>query len=323
VVDDGTQMIQWKSDYEYSTTTFTYGGANTGATTVTNYYFWVEGSTTRDVTDSSSLSAFEVAQQLVAIPTPYFIVQRPKDDPYLMEKYGYGMIEYGSIFSLGILTEADYQVPVLYREAIIRKVASYINDDNRYFVRFTRDWALRDDPAANGKQMNLKNKHQEWLMFRRDQTSTIARVLWDRLVESLIGYKLTDSSIRVPSLERELYDAALGTDTRFGLGIDQAFVDKQLGLATVLAYLTNPLNDFSPTDIDAFFATHSFDTPANIAVAMDTIYTTFNALHVNAIWFEALSDALSTRAKYKELLKTSWIALHGIRVLEVGGLFDD
>ena len=47
------------------------------------------------------------------------------------------------------------------------------------------------------------------------------------------------------------------------------------------------------------------------------------ATNVNNIWFETLSDALATRSKYKELMKTSWIAVHGIRVLEVGGLFDD
>jgi hypothetical protein len=321
--DDGTTLIQWKTDYQYCLSTTTIGGTNVGSTTITYYYFWVQDSTDRNLSDSSSLSAFETRSQLVTIPTPYFVVQRPKDDPFLVEKYGYGMIEYGSIFSLGILTEADYQIPVLYREAIIRKVASYINDDDRYIVRFTRDWALRDDLTANGKQMNLKDKHEEWFMFRKEQTNTIPRELWDRMVESLVGFKLTDPSVRVPSLERELYDATYGSDTRFGLGVDQAFVDKTLGLSTVLSYLQNPANDFSPTDIDAFFAQQSFDTPAGIATAMDVIYNTFNASHVNSIWFETLLDAFSTRAKYKELMKTSWIALHGIRVLEVGGLFDD
>jgi hypothetical protein len=321
--DDGTQLIQWKVDYQYCLNTVIVGGTNVGSSTTTYYYFWVQDSTSRDLTDSSSLSALETKRQLITIPTPYFVVQRPKDDPYLVEKYGYGMVEYGSIFSLGILTEADYQIPVLYREAIIRKVASYINDDERYIVRFTRDWALRDDLQANGRQLNLKEKHEEWFMFRREQTNTLPRELWNRMVESLIGYKLANPAIRVPSLERELYDATFGSDTRFGLGVDQAFVDKMLGLSTVLSYLQNPANDFSPTDIDTFFALQSFDTPAGIAQAMDVIYNTFNATHVNAIWFETLLDAFSTRAKYKELMKTSWIALHGIRVLEVGGLFDD
>jgi len=264
-------------------------------------------------------SLFEVAKQLTTIPTPYFVTQRPKDDPYLIERYGYGMVNYGSTFGLGVITDDDFQVPVLYREAIIRKVASYINDDDRYIVRFAHDWTLRNGLTPT----NLKNKHQEWMLFRREQTSTIPRELWDRLVESLIGHKLTDATIRVPALERELYDSMNGTDTRFGLGVDQAFVDRQLGLSTILGYLEDPGRDFSPVDINIFFANNSFDTSSNIISAMDTIYTTFNASHVNSMWFETLSDALSTRAKYKELMKTSWIALHGIRVLEVGGLFDD
>lgn len=318
--DDGLTLIQWKADFQYSTNTVAING---GVNDVPYYYFWVEKSTNHNPSDSSNLSLLEIERQLETIPTPYFVVQKPKDDPTLLGKYGYGVIEYGSIFSLGVLTEADYQIPVQYREVIIRKIASYLGDDDRYIVRFTRDWALRDDIRANGKQMNLKDKHEEWFMFRREQTNTLPRELWDRLTECMAGRKLNDATVRVPSLERELYDSLFGSDTRFGLADDQAFADKTLATGTVLAYLTNPMNDFTPTDVDAFFANQSFDTPEGIIQAMDVIYTTFNATHVNAIWFEALLDAFSTRAKYKELMKTSWIALHGIRVLGVGGLFDD
>lgn len=160
-------------------------------------------------------------------------------------------------------------------------------------------------------------------MIRREQPSSIPSELWNRLTEAVIGYTLADPTVRVPTLDRELYDALFGTDTRFGLGVDQAFCDKNFALASILAYLTNPDIDFQPTDIDAFFATYSFDTPQNIQQAMGVIYDTFGSVHVNNIWFETLNDAFATRAKYKELFKTSWIALHGIRVLEVGGLFDD
>lgn len=323
VSDDGTQVIQWKTDFEYSTMTLTSGGTNTGLVSTTYWYFWVEGSTSRNADIDSNISALEIEQQLITIPTPYFVMQKPKDDPTLIEKYGYGNTPYGSTWSLGSLSEADYQIPVLYRQAIIRKVASYVNDDNRYLIRFTRDFTLRDNIQANGKQMNLKDKHEEWFLFRREQTSTLPLELWNRLTEALTGYKLSDPTTRVPALDRELYDATYGTDTQFGLGVDQAFCDKTLGLATILAYLEDPTNNFAPTDIDVFFANNSFDTPANIASSMNVIYTSFASTHVNAMWFETLNDALSTRSKYKELMKTSWIALHGIRVLEVGGLFDD
>jgi hypothetical protein len=316
--DDGTVFTQWQYDYEYSVfTTFT-GTTNTVETQT--YYFWVENSQFRDITDQAGISASEITQQLETVPTPYFVVQLPKDDPTLQAKYGYGMIPWDTYWSLAAIAEQFFVIPVLYRQAILRKAASSIAQDDRFVWKFTRDLALRNSLKNS---LSLKNKHQEWLMFRREQPSSISRELWDRLTEALIEHKLDDDTTRVPTLDRELYDATFGTDTRYGLGVDQAFVNKDYALASINAYLTNPSIDFQPIDIDAFFATHSFDTPDNIEAAMNTIYDTFGSTHVNNIWFETLSDALATRAKYKELFKTSWIALHGIRVLEVGGLFDD
>mgnify|MGYP005834838259 CR=1 FL=1 len=324
VYDDGTELVQWKREYQYSTNTHLIDADDKNSSKVnTYYYFWVEGSTNRDTTVQHSLSALSIAEQIESIPTPYLIVQRPKDDPYLLNRYGYGILPYSSAYSLGMLPEETYQVPVLYREAIVRGVIPYVINSDSCVVRFTRDWSLRDSLTNPPVMKRLKNKHEEWVLFRRSQPSTIPRQLWDKLTEALIGYTLTDATVRVPALERELYDATYGTDTQYGLGEGQTFVQKDIGLATVLAYLTDPKNDFKPQDIDAFFDTYSFDTPESIREAMDVIYTSFNAAHVNAIWFEVLHDSLSLRAKYKELMKTSWIALHGIRVLEVGGLFDD
>lgn len=131
------------------------------------------------------------------------------------------------------------------------------------------------------------------------------------------------TTTRVPSLERELYDSLNGTDTRFGLGVDQTFADRAMSVNTVVSYLQTPTNDFYPADIDDFFLRHTFKDASSIKRAMDEIYSTFPASHVNAMWFAVLADALSTKSQYRELMKTSWIALHGIRVLEVGGMFDD
>jgi len=323
VSDDGTVLVQWKQDYEYTTVTVTTGSTSSGLVPVQYYYFWVENSTNRNANDNSSLSVFETAQQLKNMPAPYFVMQNPKDDPQLVETYGYGVVQYGATYSLGQLADQFLTVPVLYRQLVIRRISNYITEDNRFIMRFTRDFTLRDDIRANGREMNLKEKHEEWYLFRRQQPSTIPLQLWNRLVEAMIGYTLADSTVRVPSLERELYDASNGTNTRYGLGTDQAFVDKNLAVPTIIAYLQDPANNFYPVSIDDFFAAYSFDTPANIQAAMQQIYNTFPAEHVNSIWFSALADALTTKPKYKELMKTSWIALHGIRVLEVGGLFDD
>ena len=98
---------------------------------------------------------------------------------------------------------------------------------------------------------------------------------------------------------------------------------KDLALATVLTFLKDPNTDFSPVIIDDFFERNDFSTPAGIEVAMDEIYRSFNAVHVNRIWFSALQDAFTTNHQCREIFKTSWIALHGIRILEVGGMFDD
>jgi hypothetical protein len=319
--DDGIQLIDWTTDYQYSSNTQLVNAGDVNSTTSdTYYYFWVEQSPTR-LDGTQKMSTQAISTQLRTIPTPYLIVQRPKDSPIMIERYGYDVPPYESSFDNSGASEDLYLVPVLYREAIVRGVSSYITEDDRYAVRFTCDHSLRNTLTSSTAM--LKNKHQEWMLFRKSQMSTVPRELWDRLTEALVGYKLTDNTIRVPTLEREMYDATYETDTQYGLGVDQSFVDKTLGIATVIAYLQDPNNDFSPTDIDSFFAKYSFDTPADIELVMDVIYETFNSEHVNAIWFDVLNDSLSLRAKYKELMKTSWVALHGIRVLEVGGLFDD
>lgn len=322
IEDAGSATTQWSVGYNYSTSTILTNTSDNNNTNSTKYYyFWVEGTPDRSTTSKTSLSVVEIANQIRTIPTPHLIVQRPKDDPRLIERYGYGVSPYASVYSQGVLSESTYQVPVLYREAIIRGVAQYVSDDTRYLVRFTRDFTLRDDLRDDARM--LKNRHQEWQLVREAQTSTIPRALWDRLTEALIKHKLTDVSIRVPSLERELFDATYGTDTQYGLGADQTFVESSLGLATAVSYLKDANNDFKPTDIDNFFSSHDLTSPLGIAAAMDDIYTSFSSAHVNSIWFNVLHDSMSIRANYKELMKTSWIALHGIRILEVGGMFDE
>lgn len=336
--DDGTTMVQWKADYSYSTRTKIFGSETAGYTTTAYYYYWVYQGTTREVGKSANLSTLEIEAQLKSIPTSYFVVQRPMDDPYLLEKYGYGVIEYGSIWSLGVMTEAMSQIPVQYRECILRKVSTYLTDNDRFIARFTRDWTLRDNLTANGRQMNLKDKHEEWQLFRRDQPGRIPKALWDSLTNSVVGYRTAnvntfnvsaqeytavETKIRVPSLERELYDAQYGTETQYGLGKDQTFVKREYGLATILNYLTSGEHNFWPMNIDLFFASNDFTTPEGIRAAMNQIYNSFPMKHVNGIWFEVLSDALATKSKYKELMKTSWLALHGVRQLDVNGQLDD
>ena len=44
---------------------------------------------------------------------------------------------------------------------------------------------------------------------------------------------------------------------------------------------------------------------------------------MNGIWFSILQDALTNKNQFTDLFKTSWVALHGIQILDVNGLFDD
>jgi hypothetical protein len=323
VSDDHITNIQWKQDCEYTSVIETTGSLTTGLISTPYYYFWLEGSTNTSSQDSTKLSTYATAIQLDHMPTPYFVVQKPKDDPTMLEEFGYGIVPYGTTFAAGTSAEQFFIVPVLYRQAILRNVASYITDDDRYVARFTRDFTLRDNVLSNGKNINLKDVHEEWAIFREKQLDVVSVVLWNKLTEALIGYSISDATIRVPALERELYDIVNNTDTRFGLGAGQAFVDKALAVTSIMVYLQNPNNDFYPVDLDRFFSLNNFDTPVATQAAMLEIYNTFPSNHVNAMWFSTLQDALTTKAKYKGLMKTSWVSLHGIRVLSVGGQFDD
>jgi hypothetical protein len=298
--DEATQLVEFKDGYEYTSVKLYENDQVT-----TKYYFWVSQKTDRQ---KNSLSLLEVQQQLETIPTPYLVFQKIRDQEDVPVWPGSG---------------PHITLPNRYTQTIVRNIGGIVNADNRYLLRFVKDFALRTAINDHASEMSLKDTHEEWSMIRREQPSNIPRELWDKITESIVGYKLADSSIRVPSFERQLYDDTNGTQTQYGLGEDQAFVDGDLALATILFYLQNPKNNFYPTDIGAFFDTYSFDTPINIVSAMNAIYSTFPGAHTNRMFFEVLSDAFSTKAQYDGIIKTSMVALHGIKILEVSGLYDD
>lgn len=319
VEDDGTTTTQWKYDYQFSETV---AAVNNFGTQQTYYYFWVEQSTTSpNTTDGMSIS--EITNKLKHIDSPYLIVQKPMDSETIPTLYGYDRSDYGAVWDMHEPTDVVADATnVMYRQAIIRNIAQYVDDSSQYMIQFTRDLALRDRLPNIYSQMNVKNKHQEWVMFREGQLDNIPIMLWNKMVESLTGISLLDSS-PIPSLDRRLYDDKYGTNTRYGLATGQAFIDKNLGISTLQHYLLDPSNNFAPIDINDFFSRHDFSTSVGIKAVLAEIYGTFGSEHVNRIWFELLQDALSTKDKYKGLMKTSWVALRGVRVLEVNGMFDE
>jgi len=248
----------------------------------------------------------------------------PKDDPYLIQRFGWGISPYGKEFSLSQLPDNYAFIPVYYRQAILRQARDYITDGDRFVLRFTRDLTLRDSLDDAPRPVNLKNKHQEWLLIRQFQETKILEKLWKKMIECIVGYDLNDPAIRVPTLERELFDAANGTQTRYGLGEGQAFANGTLALNSVLSYLRDPNVDFYPIDINSFFEANNFTTPQGIIDALEEIYATFNTDQINTIWFNVLQEAaLPVQPKYKQIFKTSWVSIYGVRIIDVGGAFDD
>lgn len=312
-VDDGSTLVQWKEDYEFSTQS-----ASIGETSFVNYYFWVEQST---VQSNTNMSLLGISQSLLNMPAPYMIVQKPLDSTGQIKGFGYDEKDYGVLWSMGEIPEFFITISIMYREAIIRNISNVVINNDGYMIQFTRDWTLRDG-LDNTHEPVLKNKHTEWLMFREKQLNKIPLFLWNKLIESLSGVSLTDNT-PIPSLDRVLYDDKYNAESRYGFELGQTFVDRQLGLATVLTYLQSSVRDFAPINIDDFFSQHKFNTSADIREAMVNIYETFSTEHVNGIWFDVLQDALSCKAQYNDLLKTSWIALHVTSVLDVDGLFDE
>lgn len=221
------------------------------------------------------------------------------------------------------LYDDTIDLPLRHVQMISRGLRGIIDAENRYVLRYTKDFTLRDSLNGGSSPLQLKNLHKEWEMFRQNQPYHINRSLWDKVTESIIQYTLADANIRVPSYERQLYDEKHETSTQYGLGAGQAFVSGELALASILADLNAPDNDFWPIDIAVFFERFSFDTPSNIITAMDTIYNTYSFEHVNRMFFSVLHDALSTQPEYEGIMKTSMISLHGIRPFQVNGLYDD
>lgn len=121
---------------------------------------------------------------------------------------------------------------------------------------------------------------------------------------------MTDQSKTLPTLERILYDQMFGTDTRYGLGPEQIFVDPVLAKSTITAILTDPNRSFTGIDIDTFVNTQlNFDTPEDIIATMNAIYDNFQVEDVNYIFFQVLQDAFVNKLKFEEIFKTSWVAL--------------
>lgn len=277
------------------------------------YYFWVADSTNKGVRHGASVN--DTLGQLLKPQVPYHVFLKFfTTEPYTQTIGSDGV---------GNPIQQTIQLPARFTEILIKDIATNINVDDRYVVQFTRFFNLRDDLDSGKSPLDLKNKHAEWYMFRREQSNKIPTVLWTKATESLIGYKLTDFEndvlTPVPSLERVIYDNRFDTTTRYGLEEGQTFVDRDTGIASIQRLIESSNFDTAPVDKYVFLDQHSFDTPLNIKNAMSYIFVNFSSEAVNTIFFELMLDALANKRDYPGLLKTSFIALHGIKILETSG----
>lgn len=257
------------------------------------YYFWVRGL----IAGNKKQISMAYAEYLIA----------NNDSPYLT-----------------CMHPVDIEGAKCMDQLVITGISGTVTDDDRYVLRMSKNSTLRDS-VTNAAGQQLNNVHSQWVMFREGQANNVSRALWDKVTESIVGYTLADPSNIVPSLDRVIYDAQHGTNTRYGLNKDQVFVDGEQALATLKAYLNSATIVYEDVDIDSFLTRFNFSTVPNTVEIMNEIFLTFPAKFVNMLFFAVLNDALSNhKVDYsKSLMKTSMVSLSGSTVLNVNGMQDE
>ena len=295
VNDDNITSTQYEKTFQYTeVTTITASGIDVSS----KYYFWVRNT----ATNHGGLTISNVELQLSQNPEPYVIFQNLLDPEVVVAN-----------------DSSTTLLPARYTQSIFRGLVQQISSNDRYKLRFVKDFTLRNNIEDYSSSTNLKNQYAEWNMVRERQTVNVPRVLWNKLIETVTGVNLTDAAQSVPSLDRVLYDASFGTSYRFGLREGQAMVSRQVAIDTILSVLTDPIIDLYPINREEFLAANTFDTPDNIYDTMQLIYNRFLPELVNKIWFAVLYEGLASNVEYTDIFKTSWIQLDGIRLLETLG----
>jgi len=270
------------------------------------YYFWVKNKENKiAVTGDSFINLKEAQKQMQFIPVPYMILQGLRTP-----EFGYGLV-YGIVFD-----EDEYELPYRYTQLVIKGLENTVKDDERYVLRFTRDFTLRDElPGPNSlySPLYLKNVHWEWKLIREKQLAKIDLFLWDRIIECMIGKRIisgiVDNTNPLPTLNRTVYDSIYDRDTRYGLGEEQIFMDGELAKYIVNYMLNDPNNTFINVDINEFITNNTLDSESNIISTMYAIYNNFTTEEINKIFFELLHAAMTHKKHHSEIFKTSWVAL--------------
>lgn len=296
--DDGEQADQWKEVSEYTELSVWNGESN-----VTRYFFWVEGSTERrDESDNTTTPIAGAVNELSRPQLPYLILT-----DVVQEQNG------------DVTRDRDMERmrPGYYKRAVIRNLGTTISEDERYVLEFIRNPNWR---VGNSHKMN---RHEQWVMIRRDQPGGLPEPLWRAFVEALMGVRYSNHEQRLPSFEREFYDSMNGTHTRIGLGPQQVFAEPAHARQTVVQYLQQTDVDFAPLDVDEFMERYPiyedefWDDPQSVYEMCAYLKSTVSSLHINHMFFDVLQDALAVKGQYDGLMKTSWLSLTGVVALDV------
>lgn len=263
------------------------------------YYYWVSNKQNKIKNEQKEYTLIGIKNGLMSPPTPYMIVQSLR-----APGSGYGLI-YGNVFD-----EFAYDLPYRYSQLIIKGLEGRIKDDSRYVIRFTKDFNLRDTLDNN---LLKKNVHEEWKIIREKQFNKIDRYLWNKIIESVIGYKLTsyttyDKTIPLPNYNRIVFDKIYSADTRIGLGVGQVFMDSDKIIEIINNFIQDESNneDMSSKEYLSLF---DYTTPERAITSLNNIYDGCTVEIINKLFFIILHSALSYKKEFKEFIKTSWVAI--------------
>jgi len=153
------------------------------------YYFWVENRLS-DIAvkggQEATLTLKSIKEGLSSIPSPYMIPDN------IVDLTSTPFAELFITNSPVKETTMSYEFPYAYNRLVIKGLAGRVQADDAYTLRFTRDFSLRDSLAnldADITEIQRKNIHNEWKLFREKQFEKIDRNLWNEVIESILGFE--------------------------------------------------------------------------------------------------------------------------------------
>lgn len=279
-------IVEYLAFTPYTITT-KYVGIGEFVQPVDTYHFWVSDSNA--IVNTSNSSARQLEDMVNNTPSVFAVIDK-------------------LVYNPSFTNSTKFK----YMSLAISGLDQLVTSDKRFAVRLSINRSL-----ATSAESNMMTSHSEWEMFRERQSYLISTELWTKLVESMVGYRLSDPDQPVPSIERVFYDRTNNTLSRYGIQQDQVLGDVKDIIQTIVAIISDPNTDLYPVDKDQFFDKYSFDTTDQIRTTMDYIRSYFPLSIVNKIVIEVLKDFLTLSPNDKNIMKTSWLSVSGTTIVDV------